>query len=470
MNEPAAGDERAGNPRQQFWLWAAANNNPFIISSGVLVAGLGLSWPKAAAAVVVGVAISYPFVGIVAVAGLRGGAPTLLLSRATFGHVGNKLPTFIALISCIGWEAVALFLAATATRTLVHRVDPDAESAVLLTCGLLVTGTVTVLVALCGYRLIVRAQRWITIAIVAAIVGYGVLVVEEVGFPASNLSSGDTPLVAGIAFVAAAGGLSWVVMGADYSRHLASESAPFAVAGWTTLGGALAPVTLMLFGVFLSTARSDVVAAASVDPLGAITLPLPTWFCIPFLMTTIVGLVGSGVINLYSSGLNLRALGIGLSHSGAIVFNAIFVLVGTCYLLFISPSFFGTFQTFLTLLGVVIAAWCSVFVADFLLHRRRGYEGGSGASNPNGLVRVDGASLSALVLAACIGLAVNTAGDPRVLRTIDWFVDPRFLRAVGSMRAGIFVSLVSGAAIYALLVKGRAVFRSAERRRPAGSP
>src|SRR5438445_4272990 len=69
-------DERHGTPRQLFWPWTAANVSFFTISYGVFVIGLGLNWWQAAIAVVVGVALSYPFVGMLAIAGVRGSAPT----------------------------------------------------------------------------------------------------------------------------------------------------------------------------------------------------------------------------------------------------------------------------------------------------------------------------------------------------------------------------------------------------------
>ena len=83
--------ERHGSSRRLFWPWTAANVSFFTISYGVFVVGLGLSWWQGIVAILVGMLLSYPVVGAVAVAGMRGSAPTLLLSRAAFGFHGNKI-------------------------------------------------------------------------------------------------------------------------------------------------------------------------------------------------------------------------------------------------------------------------------------------------------------------------------------------------------------------------------------------
>src|SRR5258708_16413355 len=55
---------------------------------------------------------SFLLVGILGVAGKRGGAPMLTLSRACFGTRGNLGPTLVSWISLVGWETVAVFTAA----------------------------------------------------------------------------------------------------------------------------------------------------------------------------------------------------------------------------------------------------------------------------------------------------------------------------------------------------------------------
>ncbi|MFI6171671.1 purine-cytosine permease family protein [Nocardia sp. NPDC051052] len=450
--ESTADDERSGKPSHHFWIWAAASLNPFVISSGLFVLALGLSWSDALIAIIVGAAISYPLLGFVALAGLRGGAPTMTLSRATFGYHGNKLPTLLAYLACIGWEAIALFLAATATKTLASRVVPDANPTALLALGLVTTGAATVVIALYGYHLVVRVQKWITLAITIAISGYCGIVALEVGLPGHTPPTGGTPLLAGIVFVIAAGGLAWVMTGADYSRYLPARANPRGVVGWTAIGGAIAPLTLMLFGIFAGTARPDLVVHAAHDPIGALTLPLPTWFCVPFLITTILGFVGSGVVNLYSSGLNLLALGVKVSRPVAIGIDATLVVLASGYLLFLSPGFFATFETFLAILGIPLAAWCAIFLVDFHLRHRTGYPldtlySATGSGERNNL-----AALAALLTGTCIGIGLD--GMDRLATVLDFLpIDSGQLETLAAMKPGLLVSFIAGGVFYGLLVR-----------------
>ena len=60
--------------------------------------------------------LSFLLVGLVSIAGKRGSAPTLVLSRAAFGRVGNGLPGVVSYLLLVGWETVLVSLA-----TLRHR-------------------------------------------------------------------------------------------------------------------------------------------------------------------------------------------------------------------------------------------------------------------------------------------------------------------------------------------------------------
>jgi purine-cytosine permease-like protein len=92
--EPVPDDERNGNPLQLFWVWFAANISILGLPLGAtLVVFTGLNIWQALIVALVGAAGSFAIVGIVSIAGKRGGAPSLTLSRATFGVRGNKPST-----------------------------------------------------------------------------------------------------------------------------------------------------------------------------------------------------------------------------------------------------------------------------------------------------------------------------------------------------------------------------------------
>ncbi len=88
-----AESERRGQPRDLFWPWCAANISVLAISYGSFLLAFGIGFWQGVFAGVVGTVFSFLLVGLVSLAGKRGSAPTMVLSRAPFGVRGNNLPT-----------------------------------------------------------------------------------------------------------------------------------------------------------------------------------------------------------------------------------------------------------------------------------------------------------------------------------------------------------------------------------------
>ena len=84
--------ERTAQPRDLFWPWFAANVSVFGISYAAFVLGFGISFWQSVLVVAVGVVVSFALCGVIAIAGKRGSAPTMVLSRAAFGVTGQKAP------------------------------------------------------------------------------------------------------------------------------------------------------------------------------------------------------------------------------------------------------------------------------------------------------------------------------------------------------------------------------------------
>ena len=82
---------------------------------------------------------------------------------------------------------------------------------------------------------------------------------------------------------------------------------------------------------------------------------LPTWFLVPYLVTAIGGVLAGSIMDIYSSGLSLLALGVPLRRHLAVLVDGTLMVLGGWYLLFVSTSFLATFQAFLAIVGVVVA-------------------------------------------------------------------------------------------------------------------
>ena len=451
--------ERHGRPAGLFWPWTAANFSFFTVAYGVFVVGLGLDPWQGAICVLVGLALSYPIVGLVGLAGTRGGAPTMTLSRAAFGYHGNKLPTFFVYVSLVGWETVSVTLGALATRTILRRIDPALATTPMMLVGFLVTVALVMVVAIYGYDVILRVQKWITIVVAVAVVGYFVIIIPDLDFGTTSQAGGFAAVVGGVTLVIA-NGIGWTPGGADYSRY--TKGSPKAVVWWTTIGGATAPAVLMLFGVLLTAGNPRLAAAAAADPIGAFAPALPTWFLIPFLLATILSVVSGAVFNLYSSGLNLLALGIRIPRWTAVTIDGVLMVIGGIYLIFVAPTFFAPVQSFLIVIGVVTAAWSAIFVTDLFLHRKAGYvrdalytpRGVYGGFNVAGVVSI--------VLAIGVGLGLVTSADENIRAVLGYLLSPAAAAgSVGASNIGVAVAFVVGALAYGLLTT--TLLRPAER-------
>src|SRR5690242_15623110 len=90
----AEGD-RKGRASQLFRPWFAANVSVLGLSYGSFAFGYGVSFWQALVIGVIGIVVSFALCGVIAIAGTRGSAPTTILSRASFGVRGNRLPALI---------------------------------------------------------------------------------------------------------------------------------------------------------------------------------------------------------------------------------------------------------------------------------------------------------------------------------------------------------------------------------------
>jgi purine-cytosine permease-like protein len=106
------------------------------------------------------------------------------------------------------------------------------------------------------------------------------------------------------------------------------------------------------------------------DPIGALTSLLPTWFLIPFALIAILGLVGGAILDLYSSGLALVSIGVPIKRHQAAIIDALIMLAGSIYIVWVADNFFYPFQGFLITLGVPVAVWSAIFVADVIMRKK----------------------------------------------------------------------------------------------------
>lgn len=362
--------ERKGSAKSLFWPWAAANVSFLALSYGSFFLGFGVSFWQATAAAIIGTLGSFSLVAISSLAGKRANAPTMTLSRAAFGVKGNVLPGFLSYLTFVGWETVLVSLATLASETVFTRaigVNPDLSKLM----GFLLAGGLTVLGGVLGFKVIMKIQFYLTIITLVLTLGYIALTIDQVNWSAvSAIPTGSIQGFIGALIFAITGiGLGWVGCAADYSRYLPRKTSSKAVVGWTIFGASVVPIILVIYGSLLagsSKALNDQVAS---DPIGALTTLLPTWYLIPFALVAILGLIGGAILDLYSSGLVLVSIGLPVKRHIAASIDGVIMTIGTIYLVWFASDFFVPFQGFLITLGVPVAVWSGLFVADVLMRK-----------------------------------------------------------------------------------------------------
>ena len=446
--------ERGGKASSLFWPWCGANVSLLALSYGSFFLGFGISFWQATLAAVLGTVLSFSLVGISSLAGKKSNAPTMVLSRATFGVRGSVIPGILSYLIFVGWETVLVSLATLATGTVFIRIS-DIDRDVAMVAGFALAAGITVFAGVLGFSVIMRIQKYLTTITIAMTLVYILLTIDEVDWSAiSGMESGSTQgFIGAIIFGATGIGLGWVNSAADYSRYLPRSVSSKAVVGWTVFGASTVPIILVIYGAALSGSSKDLSEAIAGDPIGALTTILPTWYLIIFALVAILGLVGGAILNLYSSGLTLISIGVPVKRHTAAALDALLMFMGAVYFVWIADDFFYPFQGFLITLGVPIAAWSAIFVTDVLL--RKSYNEKDLFSDNGRYGSWNYSSVGILIVATLVGWGFVTNSFASWL---SW--QGYFLGIIGGKKGdwayanlGVFFALIIAASGYFFIVR-----------------
>ncbi|WP_457207541.1 purine-cytosine permease family protein, partial [Nocardioides sp. P5_C9_2] len=336
-------------------------------------------------------------------------APTMVLSRAAFGVEGQKVPGVVSWLVSIGWETFLAILAVLATATIFDQLGWSGGTTTKVVATVVVA-LMIVSASVAGYHIIMRMQSILTWITGIATIAYVALTLDEIDWSAvSDLPSGSTQQMVGALVLVMTGfGLGWINIAADWSRYQRRDARGAAIVGWNTLGGAVAPVLLVLFGLLLAGSSEELSAGIVADPIGTLGTLLPTWFLVPFLLAAILSLVSGAVLGIYSSGLTLLSLGVRIPRPAAALVDGVILTLGTIYVVFVATSFIEPFQSFLITLGVPLAAWAGIMIADIAL-RKRDYDDAALFDASGRYGAFDWVSLGTMVVASGLGwgLVVN---------------------------------------------------------------
>ncbi|HMR14232.1 MAG TPA: cytosine permease, partial [Arachnia sp.] len=313
------------------------------------------------------------------------------------------VPGIVSWLTSIGWETYLAILAVLATSSIITRLGGDGGTAVKLGATVVVAALI-VAASVLGYHTIMRLQSLLTWLTGFITILYIVLTFPHIDFAAvGSIPNGGLGQVIGALVMVMTGfGLGWINIAADWTRYQKRTASDGAIVFWNTFGASVAPIPLVIVGLLLAASDPALSEAINSDPLGALASILPVWVLIPFLLTAVLALVSGAVLGIYSSGLTLISLGIKIPRPAAAGLDGAILTLGTIYVVFFAANFVEPFQSFLITLGVPLASWAGILIAD-ILRRRADYDE-EALFDPNGRYGAwDWTSIGTMVAASVIG-------------------------------------------------------------------
>ncbi|MBH0098986.1 cytosine permease [Salinibacterium sp. NSLL150] len=415
--EPTPVDRRIGHAARLFWLWFAANSSIVSLGLGAAVFAVGMSLRQSIVAILAGVALSFIPLGLTTLAGKRSGQPTMVVSRSTFGLLGNIAPSAVALVARLFWGAVLLWVLASSVAIVLIGSDLNGGlgDRQLLLIALALSFLIALVIAFAGYPLFARIQLILSII-------SGVLIVGLIGFTAQYIDVSQaltTPdgswllTVTGAVLVFSFLGLVWAYSGADIARYQRPSSSGPASMLSATFGAALPAFVLIAYGALLAASDPAIARGFLASPLDTLLLLLPSWYPIPLLLAAALSLLSGITLSLYSGGFALQAIGVRVPRQWSIVIVA--VVLGALGILFafgIDGGINELFRDVATTLAVPTAAWAGIFASETMIRTRKLDSAGLLA---RGGVYADvrWVNLGAYIVISVIGFALTSA-------TISW--------------------------------------------------
>ncbi|HEY1574813.1 MAG TPA: cytosine permease [Pseudonocardiaceae bacterium] len=351
-------------------LWFMSNAQLATLAVGLISISAGASLFWSVVSIVVGVLVGTLFMAFHSAQGPQLGLPQMIQSRPQFGYVGALLVWLFAYIQYAGFNVFNTVLGGEAMDTTVHGGTK---------LWLVLVTVVAFGVALIGYDLIHRAERWLTYAMIL-IFGIFTVALFLVHYPAGTFDVGTfqlTPFL-GQFGVCAGYQISWAIYVSDYSRYMPADVPVRKTFFWTYWGSAVGGAWMMIVGAVLAAwagKKFDGTGIAEIEQIGDHVFG---GYGKVVLVFAALGLVSVTALNMYGGSLTLicgidsikklkptvtvRAVTVGIT--------AVLSLIGA---LAASSDFLTNFNSFLLLILYLFVPWTAVNLVDFYIVRRGHY-------------------------------------------------------------------------------------------------
>ena len=363
--------ERHGRARDLFAVWAAPNVSVLNFTIGatmVLLLGLEL-WQ--AVLVILASCLLWVFPGIVAVSGPAAGTSGSVIQRAIYGIRGNRI-----VIAFYGWFISGVFLALNWVASSYMGAEMLSRwgagdktiAAIIVT---VVVSLITVLVAVYGHGLILRAYNYVTIGLLVIFLLVTAFILPHIDWSFTQpepLEGTGLWSAISIGFAILASTPLSYSNSADLARYLPRETKPSHIIAATALGGAIPCFFFTVIGALLATG----VQQAAID-LGieyALLDMLPAWLAPLFVLGVIVNTVALNGMTTYTASMALQSIGVPIKRIPSAVLIGVLGTAFTIYLV-MSTSLLDAVNLMLQFLLIISAPTMAVYVTDIILRRGR---------------------------------------------------------------------------------------------------
>jgi nucleobase:cation symporter-1, NCS1 family len=430
--------ERTAPLTSILWIWLAVNvGGAFMAIGATLTGGGSLSLWQVPLVALAGAVGSFAFVALVSLAGLASGAPTMVASRATFGVRGNYLPTAISWLVLAGWAIAACVSATINLGDVISALGLELSGWALAPISLvLAVGAIGI--AYVGHSLIVWLQKWLGWVLGAASLTVCVLALTTINWdavveaPSADLAT----LAAAIGVVAAGTGVAWLSAGANFTRYLSPDERPSRVFGATLLGAGVPLMVLISTGWMIAVGTADNAEG--------------NWLSLLVLILTVLGLLTTADVAVYSSALSLQTLGVSWSRPRTVLVSAAPVAVVTTLVVGVGFDFPAFFVASAQLLFLPLVAWVGVFGVDLIFNRAL-FGGDLEDTTSDGDYWFHGGfnwpAIGAWVVAIVLGLLCTRIE----VNDLVWFSGPLGETWLGQASLGWLVAGISAGGIYWVL-------------------
>jgi nucleobase:cation symporter-1, NCS1 family len=420
-------------------LWFMSNAQIATLAVGLISISEGASLFWSVLAIVIGMLVGTLFMAFHSAQGPQLGLPQMIQSRPQFGYVGALLVWLFAYLQYAGFNVFNTILAGDAMSRTAH------GSAKL---WIVIATIVALVVALVGYDLIHKAERWLTYAMIL-IFGIFTITLFFIHYPAGTFGVGSFhagPFLGQFGVVAGYQ-ISWAIYVSDYSRYLPPDVPVRKTFYWTYWGSALGGGWMMIVGAVLAAWAGKSFDGTGIAELDKIGDHVFVGFGAVVLILAALGLVSVTALNMYGGSLTLissvdsfRKVRPTMSvRVITLTLTAVLSLIGA---LAATKHFLANFDDFLLLILYLFIPWTAVNLVDYYIVRR-GHYAIAEIFNPHGMYGRWGWRG---ILSYLVGFAAMTP-----FFDVGTLYEGAAAKALGNADISFFVGLPIAAGLYYLL-------------------